>query len=80
MDIGNCLRELRKVFQRAGFYERGRPLLHWIRHSVRSTLLANGADIETTREIMGHSSSTVTQKYAHTTQDWMRKASVLLLL
>ncbi len=74
----NAGRQIRKVFNRAGLYQKGRPCLHWIRHSVCSTLLAKGMDIESVREQMGHASITTTQLYAHTSEERMRRASRVL--
>jgi integrase len=39
---------------------------HDLRHAHASWLLAGGADIQTVKERMGHSSITTTQKYLHT--------------
>jgi site-specific recombinase XerD len=74
----NTAREVRKIFERAGFYEKGRPLLHWLRHSACSNLLGAGVDIETCRQIMGHRSIQTTQLYAHTTDERLRRASRLV--
>ena len=80
VDSCNLMREMRQIFKDVGLYLKGRPLLHWIRHSVCSTLLANGCDIETTRQILGHASWVTTEKYAHTTDERMKLASTLLEL
>jgi integrase len=45
-----------------GFHVR----FHDLRHAHASWLLAGGADIQTVKERMGHSSITTTQKYLHT--------------
>ena len=71
-------RVIRKIFQRAGLYQKGVPLTHLIRHSVCSHLLGNGVDIETVRVVMGHASIQTTQGYAHTTTDRMRKVAQAL--
>ena len=68
-------RGIRRIFQRAGLYQRGIPLTHLIRHSVCSHLLGNGVDIETVRVVMGHASIQTTQGYAHTTEDRMRRVA-----
>ncbi len=74
----NAAREIRKVFRRAGLYEKGRPLLHWLRHSACSNLLGAGVDIETCRQLMGHGTIQTTQLYAHTTDERLRRASRLV--
>ncbi|MFC2156280.1 hypothetical protein ACFLT9_00450 [Acidobacteriota bacterium] len=40
--------------------------------------MANGADIETVRSILGHSSLTITQRYVHSNDERKRKAVELL--
>ena len=48
--------------------------LHDVRHTVASRLLANGADVRTVQEILGHSSIKTTMKYLHTDKERKRKA------
>ena len=76
--IYNTCRDVRKVFQRAGFYIPGQPCIHRIRHSVASRLLSNGASLECVRDILGHSSVVVTSRYLHTTSDEKKRAASLL--
>jgi integrase len=48
---------------------------HDLRHCAGSLMLANGEDIEAVRELLGHSSRSVTEKiYAHALQKQKRKA------
>jgi site-specific recombinase XerD len=47
---------------------------HKIRHSVASTLLSNGVDLMTIKELLGHSSLTTTQKYMHVVDAGKQKA------
>jgi excisionase family DNA binding protein len=51
---------------------------HDLRHTFGSRLVQRGADIETVRSLLGHSSITITQRYVHTTDD-RKKAAVDLL-
>jgi len=43
--------------------------VHSLRHAHASWLLAGGADLETVKERLGHSSILTTQKYLHTLPD-----------
>jgi len=47
---------------------------HDLRHTAASRLVMSGTDIETVRQILGHSSLSVTQKYVHSGLDQMRQA------
>jgi integrase len=47
---------------------------HDLRHTFATRSLQGGADIETVRQILGHSSLSVTQKYVHSGLDQMRQA------
>jgi integrase len=47
---------------------------HDLRHSCASRLLAGGMDLAQVKEIMGHSSVTVTELYLHTDEDAKRDA------
>ena len=47
---------------------------HDLRHTAATRLLGRGADIETVRQILGHSSLSVTQKYVHSGLDQQRQA------
>ena len=48
---------------------------HDLRHTFGSRLIQHGADIETVRSLLGHSSITITQRYVHSTHE-RRKAAV----
>jgi integrase len=47
---------------------------HDLRHTAATRFLAGGADIETVRQILGHSSLAVTQKYVHSGIEQAREA------
>jgi len=64
----NPLKCIRQAFQLAGAYEPHRGT-HAIRHSVATAMLGNGVDIETVRQVLGHSSVLVTQGYLQTSDE-----------
>ncbi len=68
-------KRLRRVFKAAGVWERGKPLAHGIRHTTASELaVEHGVDVETLREILGHSSIIVTEIYMHSGEEAKRRA------
>lgn len=46
---------------------------HVLRHTFATTMLNNGADIQTIKTLMGHASLAATQVYTHTTFEQIRK-------
>ena len=48
---------------------------HKLRHTYATHLIQNGADIETTRRMLGHSSINTTAIYVHSTFDQMKAAA-----
>ena len=61
---------LKSGFSRARV-KAGMPDLHFhdLRHSCASILLASGADLYTISRILGHSSTKMTERYAHLQTD-----------
>lgn len=66
---------IREAFKTAGLYKpETKPGLHQLRRTWASTLLANGVDIETVRELGGWSSLDVVQRYLASTDALKRRA------
>ena len=51
---------------------------HDLRHTFATRLIENGIDIETVRDLLGHHSITVTQRYTHSNDERKRAAVELL--
>lgn len=51
---------------------------HDLRHTFASHLVEKGVDIETVRDLLGHHSITITQRYTHSSDDRKRAAVELL--
>ena len=75
MSTRNTCRAVKKVFQKAGLYEKGTPTIHLIRHTVACTLLGNGTDLETVSDWLGHADISTTSIYLHTTDERKKRAS-----
>jgi integrase len=80
LDLRNICRAVRKVFEEAELYEKGEATIHLIRHSVASTLLSNGTDLETVRDWLGHADISTTGIYLSTTDKRRREAASKLSL
>ncbi|MCX6162516.1 MAG: site-specific integrase [Ignavibacteriae bacterium] len=51
---------------------------HSLRHSFITNLITSGTDINTVKELAGHSSITTTSQYIHTTNEIKRRAVEML--
>jgi hypothetical protein len=75
LDIHRVSRNVRKIFGRAGLYQRGQGTVHLIRHSVASRLCQEKMEFETLGEILGHSLVSTNALYIHTTNEAKRDAA-----
>ena len=66
---------LRKAFRKAGLND---VTWHTFRHTFASRLTRNGADLVTVKELLGHSSVSVTMRYAHTNREAKKRAVELI--
>lgn len=64
-----CAGAFRKAVQRAGIELPSGQLTHVCRHTFASHYLMNGGDVLTLQKILGHSSLTMTMRYAHFAPD-----------
>jgi site-specific recombinase XerD len=59
---------IREAMDRAGLNsdpETRKATIHSLRHTFASWLVQNGADLSAVQDMLGHSSITVTRRYAH---------------
>jgi integrase len=80
---GNKIKEVSNAFDRAvkaiGLNEgiddrRQKVVFHTLRHTFASWLVENGTDLYTVRELMGHKSLVMTERYSHLGQNTLRQA------
>lgn len=64
-------RIVKRACQRAGCPASVSP--HTLRHTFASDLVANGADLRSVQEMLGHASVATTQVYTHVESAWLRK-------
>lgn len=57
---------------------RQRVVFHTLRHTFASWLVQKGTPLYTVAELMGHTTLTMTRRYAHLAPDTVRKAALSL--
>jgi site-specific recombinase XerD len=65
----SCASAFRKAIERAGIDLPPGQMTHVCRHTFASHYLMNGGDILTLQKILGHSTLTMTLRYAHFAPD-----------
>jgi integrase len=53
-------------------------VFHTLRHSYASWLMMNGADLSAVKELMGHSTTAMTERYSHLSPEHLKKTASLL--
>ena len=66
--------ETRRLFQAAGVGDEGPHTLHRLRGTFATTVLRGGGDLESLREVLGHSVLAVTAGYLTATSESKRRA------
>jgi integrase len=84
---GNPIKYLSKTYARTieelGFNKkitdkRQRVVFHTLRHSYASWLMMEGADLYVVKELLGHSTTAMTERYSHLSPEHLRKTAALL--
>jgi site-specific recombinase XerD len=57
---------------------RQKVVFHTLRHSYASWLMMEGADILAVKELLGHSTTAMTERYSHLSPDHLKKTASLL--
>ncbi|HBP0884269.1 TPA: tyrosine-type recombinase/integrase, partial [Pseudomonas aeruginosa] len=72
----SCRAAFRCAYQRCGFQTPGQ-MTHILRHTFASHYMMGGGDILTLQRILGHSSITMTMRYAHLSPEHLVSALTL---
>lgn len=68
-----CRSAFQSAYQRCGFHTPGQ-MTHILRHTFASHYMMGGGDILGLQRILGHSSITMTMRYAHLSPDHLESA------
>jgi site-specific recombinase XerD len=69
----SCYSAFRSAYARTGFDSRGQ-CAHILRHTFASHFVMYGGNLTALKQILGHSSVTVTEKYSHLASDYLSQA------
>lgn len=72
--FSSCLRAFRLGLEKSGITLPRGQCSHVLRHTFASHFIMNGGDILTLKEVLGHSSLTMTMRYAHLSPSHLRDA------
>ena len=79
VQISKAFREIvNELFNQEVTDCRYRVCFHTLRHTFASRLVANGIDLYSVKELMGHSDISMTQRYSHLSPDGLRSAIKVL--
>lgn len=73
----SCLKAFRRALEKSGIETPAGQASHILRHSFASHFMMNGGGILTLQRILGHSSLTMTMRYAHLSPDHLNEAAKL---
>jgi site-specific recombinase XerD len=71
--FSSCYSAFRSAYARCQFQSKGQ-CAHILRHTFASHFVMSGGNLTALRQILGHSSLTVTMKYAHLAPDYLNQA------
>ncbi len=69
--LNNLPREIQKLYEKAGIEDAN---IHTLRHTFASHFVMEGGDLPTLQKILGHSSITLTMRYAHLAPDHLMRS------
>ena len=72
--FGDCTSAFRRAIERSGIELPRGQLTHVLRHTFASHFVMNVGDLLQLKEILGHSTMTMTLRYAHLAPDALEQA------